>query len=104
MPTYNNGSNSNLDSDGKCAVVLMRVEAMEAQRALNRTPRAAHPAKTKSRKLPRGNIRRSYVRLGFQNLSQTDRSSFGFSSFRFRGFTDTEILFHAFNDEIQSGE
>ncbi len=61
MPTYNNGSNSNLDSDGKCAVVLMRVEAMEAQRALNRTPRAAHPAKTKFRKLPRGDIRRSYT-------------------------------------------
>jgi len=26
------------------------------------------------------------VRLGFQNLSQTDRSFFGFSSFRFRGY------------------
>ena len=35
MPTYNNGSNSNLDSDGKCALVFMPVEAMEAPQALS---------------------------------------------------------------------
>ena len=32
---YNNGSNSNLDSDGKCALVFMPVEVMEAPQALN---------------------------------------------------------------------
>jgi hypothetical protein len=35
VPTYNNGSNSNLDSDGKCTLAFMPVEAMEAPQALN---------------------------------------------------------------------
>jgi hypothetical protein len=33
VPTYKNGSNSNLDSDGKRAVVFMPVEATEARQA-----------------------------------------------------------------------
>jgi hypothetical protein len=31
VPTYNNGSNSNLDSDDKRAVIFMPVEATEAR-------------------------------------------------------------------------
>jgi hypothetical protein len=33
VPTYNNGSTSNLDADGKFGVVFMPVEATEAQQA-----------------------------------------------------------------------
>ena len=33
VPTYRNGSNSNLDPDGKCAVVFMPVKATDTQQA-----------------------------------------------------------------------
>jgi len=35
VPTNDEGSNSNLDSDGKCAGVFVPVEAMEARQGLN---------------------------------------------------------------------
>jgi len=47
--------------------------------ASNRRGRAS-PQQAQSQKHISGSV--ASVRLGFQNLSQTDRASFGFSSFR----------------------